>query len=290
MNGPGHVPLPHRRPGRATVISIRVALIFVAVAPVTLLCWVLLLRLAAVRHKAWDWVLFVIGFVGTVAVGVLTQTVQENSPWSAAGGAFMLINCAFSVSYYLYGDIQHQKHLDALDAQHVAAFQNAAHAVPPAGGYGYPHRQPQSHQQPQSQPYGHPAVPRVAPPVAPPVMPPAPRAPHPAPGPAPYGWHQAVTQPVQAVTQPVQPVPAAHQYQSPQPAQSPQPVQPVQSPPPVQPARAPQPPSGRHRRPEGPPRTPHRIDEVRAELDELSDLLRKEPKDGARGRREEQEW
>ncbi|WP_406114909.1 hypothetical protein [Streptomyces sp. NBC_01014] len=87
---------------------------------------------------------------------------------------------------------------------------------------------------------------------------------HPMPGP------QPMQQPVQQSMQPMQqPMSQPVQHPAPQPMPVPQPQH---TPPPAQqaPHQPPQPPRPPHRS------SPHRIDQVRAELDELSDYLRKE--------------
>ncbi|UQI43331.1 hypothetical protein M1P56_02485 [Streptomyces sp. HU2014] len=143
-----------------------------------------------------------------------------------------------------------------------------------------PHAQPplpqQAHLQqtrPRTSPFppSHPQPPHPQPPYA---QPPHARQAPPTPS---YGY---ISQPSPGPTpQPQMPPAPTPPAPTPPPWQGVQAVQGVQGDPVAQAPAQPQAP-GRHRRPQAAtPYQPQRIDEVRAELDELSDLLRREPRD-----------
>ncbi|MFJ6633825.1 hypothetical protein ACIQMR_20920 [Streptomyces sp. NPDC091376] len=113
------------------------------------------------------------------------------------------------------------------------------------------------------------------------TAPPAPHGPPPVPAPG-YGYPPRPAPQVQPAPH-VQPQPQPHppsqppQQHSQPPQPQPQPPQQHSQPPQPQPQPQPQPPAQ-------PVHPPHRIDQVRAELDELSAYLRNDNNDGERGR------
>ncbi|MGA5129333.1 hypothetical protein ACPCTO_05940 [Streptomyces olivoreticuli] len=251
------------------VITIRVVVIVLTVGLVGILCWVPVLRLAIVRRRAQDWALFWAVLVASFGLLSMMRSSLSGTGWDSAGMAGLMLLAAATLTHYIRSDVRIQREQGGgPPAAAAPAFPNA----PYGGGYGYPQPQPQpqpqSHPQPQPQPY------------------------------APYGQapgpdlHQQLTQP-QHMTRP-QPAPApgymdGPQYAPPQPPPAPrrprharpqpspesaQAVTADQAPPMPRRPGPPQPPPG-HR----PQARPQRIDQVRAELDELSDLLRKEPRD-----------
>ncbi|MFI9203402.1 hypothetical protein [Streptomyces sp. NPDC053048] len=250
MNGPGHAMPPHPA-SRTTVIAIRLGLIVLGVILAFTLCWVPLLRLALLRRTRRDWLLCVASFL-VLTTGATLTIVGAETKLASAGGGMLLIGGVLSLVYYIYGDVQHH---GALRAANPAAV-NPPAVNPPAVN-------PLAPGAPAYAPYAPPAAPYAA---------------------APPDIHHAVTQ---YQHQP----PFAHRHQAPpQPAPAPQPYQtptaPAPAPAPAQPAYRPRHARPQHTPPPSPPARPPapapsrpRIDEVRAELDELSDLLRREPRD-----------
>lgn len=252
MYGPGPGPVPPRRGTPTHVIWLRVLFAVLPLLSCGFLAAAAPLRLAVVTQRARDWVLFCVSVVITLTCLILMPDDVETLQADLVMGS-LLLHAALYTGYFLYADIRHFENRQAAPAA-------PARGIPPYGttfpagvagtGYGYPAQTGQTGQAGRTYP-GMPPV--TAPPYArpqPPVAGPAqPHQPQP---------HQP--QPVQ------QPIPAPHQQPPHQPVQAP-PQPPVQAP---------------HQPPQQQPASPAapRIDQVRAELDELSDLLRRE--DGGR--------
>ncbi|MGW6454719.1 hypothetical protein ACWF94_02125 [Streptomyces sp. NPDC055078] len=220
MHGPGYAPPPPgRRPSNATLVWLRVLFVALAVLSCGFLSWAPLLRLALVRRRTLDWVLFAVVLVAAITTFVLVvQLGSEGEDLTPIDVVLLSVLFAMVVgvpTHYLVAEIHHYQERPAPGpwGQHSSPYGAATipYGQPLAGGYGYP-------------------------PVA--AGPGYPPAPTPGPGnPA----HQ----------------PPAHQAPAPRPAAPRVPApQPSPADPPAQ----------------GKPR----IDQVRAELDELSDYLRKE--------------
>ncbi|MFD0383695.1 hypothetical protein ACFQ2B_19160 [Streptomyces stramineus] len=278
------------------VLTIRVIVIVLTVASACLLCWVPALRLAIMRRRAQDWALF---WVTLVASFVCLSTFRRSltgTAWSDVGLAVLLLMGAATLTHYLRFDIRHHR---------------ASGARQPLASTPISNNTPISHTTPA------PAYPAPAFPVTPATDPqhaylrPQPRT---QPPPRPYGGtpdpglHQELTQPQQAPlsppmsphmpphiaprsdaardrqTPPPRPAPArrstsrarhARPYPSPEQAEA----MTVDQAPPIPRAPGPhQPPPPGHPQLQPRPGRPQRIDQVRAELDELSDLLRREPR------------
>ncbi|MFE6223369.1 MULTISPECIES: hypothetical protein [unclassified Streptomyces] len=194
---------PAPRPGgpSAGTVAVRVLMAAGVVLSLGLLAWVAMLRLAIMRRRALDWVLFWTQLAATAGCFVLLQEKYADSWLSDLGAGLILAMGAAVTAHYLAADIRH----------HRAPAAPGPHPLPHAPAYGYP-------------------------PVAP--------------APA----HPLPVNPATAVT-----APGPYAPQTPQtPPTAPNPY--AATPPATLPT---------------PPPTP-RIDQVRAELDELSDLLRKE--------------
>ncbi|MFI2211788.1 hypothetical protein [Streptomyces sp. NPDC020141] len=242
MHGHGYASPPARRPATATLVTLRVVFVAISLAGLGLFSWAALLRLAIVRGRRLDWVLFGLALAAAIGILVVFGEVQdpdapakpEEPGTTPAGvaGSLAMVAMAIGVSvHYLVADIRHYQRPGpqppAGPSPYSVTVPVAGPPVPPgppAPGYGYPPARP------GAAAYGYP------PPAHPPVPPPA-RSPYTAPPrpPSPY-TAQAQPQP-QPQSQPPQPSP----YTAPAPA----------------------------------PGAP-RIEQVRAELDELSDYLRKE--------------
>ncbi|GGZ24039.1 hypothetical protein GCM10010387_16660 [Streptomyces inusitatus] len=276
MHGPGYAPQPpDRRPGTAVLITLRVVFVALSLLGFGLLSWAAMLRLAIVRGRRLDWVLFGITFVTAIGIivllGELESSSTSNSPKSEEPAdmtpldivaALTMIALAIGVSvHYLVADIRHyQRPFPAAAGQpspySVTPPIHGLSAPPhPPAGYGYPPQGPATpapgYGYPPGRPpaYGYPSN-RPAP-ASPPPRPPARPTPRPTPTPAAPSPYTA--------TPPTVPAPSPYTAQAPQ-----QPPPHQQQPDPVA-YPTPPPVAG----------TP-RIDQVRAELDELSDYLRKE--------------
>ncbi|MFJ2742638.1 hypothetical protein ACIO3O_23565 [Streptomyces sp. NPDC087440] len=214
MHGPGLTP-PRSQPSTGALVTLRVVFVALAFVSCGLLSWATMLRVAVVRRRGVDWVLFGLSLALSAAIFItigVTSNPDENAPLTALDWVCLLLMLVLAggvTTYYLVADIKHFSQ----PAQAPYAW-----GTPGAVGPGHP-----------TVPYGYPQQQRPT-----------------AAGPS-YGY-PPVQQPVQPPAQPpVQPQPQPYQ-------------------PPVQPQPQPQP--------------QPRIHQVRAELDELSELLRKEPRDG----------
>ncbi|MFH8370840.1 hypothetical protein [Streptomyces sp. NPDC018031] len=257
MNGPGQGPgYPPHRPAatRSGPVLFRVLFVAVTVCSVGILCWVPLLRLAIVRRRTADWALFWSVLVLTLAALWFLRESNADHISSDIAMAVLLAMGAGAIGYYLRADIRHHRAVAA------AAAGSAPSTVPgPYGPFAGPGAAPVPAPGPAAHGYGYPPphpyphVPGPSPAPHAPAGPghgPAPAAPagyHPAPDPSPGGHRPPA---------PVQP------HHTPQPHHAPQVSQPSHAPQTPQPHHTPQP--------------SQRIGQVRAELDELSDLLRRE--------------
>ncbi|MFF3628425.1 hypothetical protein [Streptomyces sp. NPDC002164] len=246
MYAPGHPPAPPRRvPSRAWIVSMRVLFVALAVCSLGLLLWTPLLRLAIVRRRKTDWWLTGAGFL---FVCVLLPILGRDGSDDPTGIDYVLIPLlllvlAAAVGYYLAEDIRHYERL-----RRPAPV--IGYGDPTVPGHGYPLMAPMG-------------VPPVAPvlPAAPASGAAAPPVPAPAPFPTPVHPPRYQPQPPTASQPPVAPHPhiASAPPPSPAPGPAPRPSHPSQA-----------------SDPSAPQQQPQRIDQVRAELDELSAYLRKE--------------
>ncbi|MFJ8887629.1 hypothetical protein ACIRJR_30055 [Streptomyces sp. NPDC102402] len=215
MHGYGYPPeqQPKRRPSSATLVTLRVVFVALALLSCGLLAWAAMLRLAIVTRRQRDWWLF--GLVLALNIGLIAYlgSLPPEEEVMTDGQAvitlsWMLVVFVGSVTYYLYAEIRHfGPYGDARTGAQAGPYT----AGPYAGPYGGQHPG---------------ASPARSGGYAPPQAVPAPSTP-PAPS---YGYPPAPRQ-----------------------------------------GSVPPPPS------DAPGATgPQRLDQVRAELDELSDYLRKE--------------
>ncbi|MFK4596258.1 hypothetical protein [Streptomyces pristinaespiralis] len=243
MHGHGYAPPQPTRPPTAVLVVLRIVFVALALLSVGFLAWAAMLRLAVVRRRRSDWVLFWLSLALTVTVFVVigefsttgTAPVAEEDPTALD---FVCVGVLFALAigvptHYLVAEIRHYQEprpgwqpAGSPYGPPVAGARGPYGAQPPAPAYGYP-------------------------PSAAPVVP--------APG---YGY------PPVSAAPPVPPEPAGPVSPS---AAAPSST----SPPAFRPVARPS--AGRPAAPAGTGggATP-RIDQVRAELDELSDLLRKE--------------
>ncbi|MEW2605548.1 MULTISPECIES: hypothetical protein [Streptomyces] len=215
MHGYGYPPeqqQPTRRPSSATLVTLRVVFVALALLSCGLLAWAAMLRLAVVTRKQRDWWLF--GLVLALNIGLLVYLgmLPEEDEVLTDGQAVITLSWALvvfvgTVTYYLYTEIRH--------FGPYGGTRGAPYAGPRTGPYGG----------------GHPGAPTF-----------------PAGG---YAPRRTVPDP---------PVTPAYGY----------PPVPHRGPVPHQGTMPTSPPDGSR------PASPQRLDQVRAELDELSDYLRKE--------------
>ncbi|MEV5378101.1 hypothetical protein AB0L26_19305 [Streptomyces nondiastaticus] len=262
----GHEP-PQRPPGRAKIIAMRVVVVAITVGTILLLPWVPVLRVAIMRRKKTDWALF---WIVLVLSFFNLSRINGAESWTAdaqvkAGAVSLVCTGIWSIWYYLRFDIRHYRELET---RYAVATALAAEREAAAHRQAAAHNEAALAEAIKASLFAPEPEPAPGPPAPP--APPAPRVDDPF---ADTRSYVRMPQPAPGL----QPRPAPAPFQAP--------------PPPPQRG-------GRHRRPaehaaQGaptPPPRPRRIQEVRAELDELSDLLRKEPKEGPQGGRKEQEW
>ncbi|MGY5127955.1 hypothetical protein [Streptomyces nigrescens] len=253
MHGPVPAFPPHRPPARSTVILLRVVFVAVAVLSLGLLAWATLLRAALVRRGQLSWWLFGGDVVVLIGSFLLVTNYPETDWRTDLGVGLVLLQIAVAVAYYLvvdvraqqptgYGDVRAQQPTGYGDvrAQQATAYGDVR--AQQATGYGVG-RAPAAYGMPPApaaHPYGVPQPPAPAPRYA--------QAP-------PYGAPGGAA--------PVNPY-AMTETRLPPPGG------------PGAPPRPSPPPAGPYVPPPDRPQPPQRIDRVRAELDELSDYLRKE--------------
>ncbi|MFD4834344.1 hypothetical protein ACFWPV_31605 [Streptomyces uncialis] len=261
MHGHGPTPQQSQRPTEGMLVLLRVTFVVLSVASCGFLTWGAMLRVAIVTRTQRDWTFFFVSLgllIGSFALLIADGT-DELTTWRGnTGAAVLLIQGIAGAAYFLYADIRHFQSVPRTPPRPPAAYGGPVPGgpVPPAPGYGYPH------------PAAHPTAPHPAP--------------HP--GPQPYGGHTPPASPYPDRTPPPGPYTPTMYSQPPGPGTpAPQPPTPPAPTPPA-PASPPAAP---------PPQTrpaPARIDQVRAELDELSDFLRSQdtapgPETGPGGQR-----
>lgn len=237
MHGPVPAPPPYRPPAPGTVVLLRVLFVAVAVLSLGFLAWATLLRAALVQRRPLGWWLFGAD-VALLGATIMWSGGYPETDWHTdVAVAVILLQMAGAVAYYLVADLR------------------AARTVGPA--YGQPYGPP------AARPPGFGAAYGAGPAGYPAGGPAAGAAPHPY-GPAPVPHHAPEPQPYGAAggAAPVNPY-ALTETRLPQPGG------------PAVPPR-PAPPAGPYAPPPDRPQPPQRINRVRAELDELSDYLRKE--------------
>lgn len=246
MHGPGFTPprgRPHSRPHSAVLVLLRVIFVILSLGSLGLLAWGAMLRLACVRRRPLDWLLFVATLalsIGSIAVigiwGTPAEVAAEQAaPPSAADWVALAVMLGMAIGvpvHYLIAEIAHHQRWRPTPAPTPGWTPPAPARQPYAGtSYGYPPQQYATEpQQYATQRQQH-------------VAQPQPAHPHPYP---PHPQQPLMPQPL---THPQIPAPPQQSHVPPLPA--------LTQPPP-------------------------RIHQVRAELDELSELLRKD-RDGEPG-------
>ncbi|MFG2923687.1 hypothetical protein ACGFYA_19545 [Streptomyces sp. NPDC048305] len=177
MHGYGYPPQqqPKRRPSSATLVTLRVVFVALALFSCTFLSWAAMLRLAIVTRKPRDWWMFglvlalTIGFV--VYVGLLpTEEGEELTDGQAITVlAWMLILFAGTVTYYLYMEIRHfGPQPGPAPVAYPNPYAGGRPGVPTAGANAQHPTMPAG---PQPS-YGYPPAPRQDPAPVPPADPP----------------------------------------------------------------------------------------------------------------------
>ncbi|MEO3976259.1 hypothetical protein [Streptomyces sp. CAU 1734] len=246
MHGPGYAPPPPgpTPPSAGLVIALRVVFVVLAVFSCGFLAWGTMVRTALLTRRTRDWVLTAVTFALAVGVfvGIGVWSSDPDAPMDALDAVLFSVLAAMVIGVPV--------HFLVIDIRHHQQLADRVHGRPPAGPpspytttapvFGPPHgaTPPPGYGYPPAQPHAQPGHATPPPGFGPPPVP------HHS-GPPPVPRHSG-------------PVPAPRHS-------TPGPVPP---PPPAPP----------HRQQPAPPPSPDkpRIDQVRAELDELSDYLRKE--------------
>ncbi|QDY77142.1 hypothetical protein [Streptomyces qinzhouensis] len=216
MHGPGYGPgygPPRAKPrSTAEVVTLRILFVLLAIGSWGIFAWLTMLRIAVMRRKRTDWLLFVLCCLVTMGLFIMVgfwgsdPDTEEGNNVDLLTGLGLLVVALVVAFYYLVVDVRFQQELRR-------QWQSPRpYRAPVAGsGFGF--------------------------------------------GPAPQGPGQAPTVP-------------GYGYPPQRPGYGYPPVNPAPAPVPPPPAAPPT-----HHQP---PATGPRIDQVRAELDELSDYLRKD--------------
>ncbi|WP_095757238.1 hypothetical protein [Streptomyces xinghaiensis] len=234
MYGPVPVPPQPRPPDAGNVIALRVLFVAMTLILFGLLAWTAMLRIALLRRRASDWVLFGAVVALTITFFVVVDAVPETD-WRSDVAVLGLMAMAVAVvAHYLVADIQYHRRPVAVSRPGgpggPGPYGAAAHPAQTYAAGGVPTRPggiPAQQQPPGVPAYGFPHTPAA--------------------GPAGPAGPASPTSPSGSATPP-------------------------QGPPPSGPGTGePYAPGTAGSRPQ-----PQRIHRVRAELDELSDLLRRE--------------
>jgi hypothetical protein len=267
MYGQGQAMQPPRRANTGAVVALRVLFTALPVVTIGFLACGSMLRLALVFRRAVDWALFAVVLgMDAVALACFAASDDDND-WQANTGGTLLVLCIFGVAvYFLISDIVRKRPAPYPPQQWV-------------GPVGYPGMQQNPHPNPGTHPNANPYATGIG--AAGPLNGPGPLT-----GPG---------------VRPVQQGYTGRQYQPPGPHTPATPMTSIpphipssggaSTPPPARPPVSGQAAPSASANPVGPstpapgpaaatPAPAPRIDQVRAELDELSDYLRKERGDG----------
>ncbi|MGW6739766.1 hypothetical protein ACWGDX_03290 [Streptomyces sp. NPDC055025] len=169
MFGPGFAPTPPRRPHTAVLILLRVLFVALTVLSFGFLSWAAMLRIAVVRKRPVDWVLFcatvVVAFGSLMYIGT-GQTEEPRSSDMAL--LIVLVLMAVGITtYFLVFDIRHfsrerRAAAVAYGPSPVSPSPVSSTPVPQPYGYAYPPpyavpAQPQPHLQPPIRPQSAPS-------------------------------------------------------------------------------------------------------------------------------------
>ncbi|WP_405642685.1 hypothetical protein [Streptomyces uncialis] len=250
MHGHGPAPQQSQRPTEGMLVLLRVTFVVLSVASCGFLTWGAMLRVAIVTRTQRDWTFFFVSLGLLIGSFALLIADGTDELTTWRGNTGAAVLLIMGIAGAAYFLYADIRHFQSVPRTPPRPPAAYGGPVPPAPGYGYPH------------PAAHPT------------------APHP--GPQPYGGHTPPASPYPDRTPPPGPYTPTMYSQTPGPGTpAPQPPAPTAPTPPA-PASPPAAP---------PPRpAPARIDQVRAELDELSDFLRSQdtapgPESGPPGQR-----
>ncbi|MFI1397382.1 hypothetical protein [Streptomyces sp. NPDC020681] len=165
MHGHGYGPPQPTRPSTAVLVTVRVLCVGLALLTFGLLAWGTMLRIAIMRRRRLDWVLFWISLALAIAAFVIIGEFAEDET-TAVDFVFLplLLGLAIGVPiHYLVADIRHyQKPRPAAWSPAPSPYTapTVPYGMPPQApqtppGYGYPPVPP------QPQPTAHPPQPRI---------------------------------------------------------------------------------------------------------------------------------
>ncbi|MFF5726650.1 hypothetical protein [[Kitasatospora] papulosa] len=179
MHGYGYPPeqQPTRRPSSATLVTLRVVFVALALLSCGFLAWAAMLRLAVVTRKQRDWWLF--GLVLALNIGLLVYLgmLPEEDEVLTDGQAVITLSWTLvvfvgTVTYYLYTEIRHFGPYGGTRGApyaglHTGPYGGGYPAAPafPAGGYVPRRTVPDP---PVTPAYGYPPVPHQGPTPTPP--------------------------------------------------------------------------------------------------------------------------
>lgn len=158
MTRPGSAPPQYRTFGQVKVISLRVLFVALTLLSFGIFSWAAMLRIAILRRRRLDWVLFCAALALLVASLAFVGSAPSEDDWRMDVGMISMLLLAFGVTpYYLVVDIQlHDAGVYPYPPVPPAPYgPPQPYAAPfPAPPYGYPPEQP--HRSPQEQPPGFP--------------------------------------------------------------------------------------------------------------------------------------
>ncbi|WP_265584889.1 hypothetical protein [Streptomyces sp. S07_1.15] len=109
MYGPVPVPPQPRPPDAGNVIALRVLFVAMTLLLLGLLAWTAMLRIALLRRKALDWVLFGVVVGLTITFFVVVEIYPETDWRTDVAALGMLGMAAAVVAHYLVADIQYHR-------------------------------------------------------------------------------------------------------------------------------------------------------------------------------------
>ncbi|UYQ62540.1 hypothetical protein [Streptomyces peucetius] len=192
MHGHGFAPPQPRRPSTALLVVVRIVFVALALLSFGLLAWGTMLRIAIMRARRSDWLLFWLSLVTAVTCLVVIGEFSDAGEPSAAEKPptpvdyvciLVMLGLALGVpTHYLVADIRHYQDPRPAAGWPPQAGSRYGPAIPAAGPYGMP-QQPAGYGYPPAQPLPQSPVPPARPPIPPPAAPSTPPASAPAPAP-----------------------------------------------------------------------------------------------------------
>ncbi|MEU0133504.1 hypothetical protein ABZ172_05625 [Streptomyces sp. NPDC006296] len=184
MHGYGYPPeqRPTRRPSSATLVTLRVVFVALALLSCGFLAWVPMLRLAVVTRRPRDWWLFGLVLALNTGLVVYLGTLPQEDDVLTDGQAVVFLSWAMvtfvgAVTYYLYAEIRHFGPYGGPRGSHAGPYAGPPPGAPtfPSGGYA-PWTTAPGPPVPNTPSYGYPPAPRQSPAAAPEPRPETPAA------------------------------------------------------------------------------------------------------------------